>query len=334
MAVEMYFAWGQSSASVAAGETVSVPVTADIEPSVDKLSALFSPYAVVDSATTSAVVIRGVSAGSITVPMGRDIAPQSIMDMTTYPSFTLTVTAPVEDESYLNKRGLTHFWENIDNLKQDKLTVGSNITISDENVISAVQPTVDSSLSFSSTNAVENQAIKNTIYNKNSSNDKEAGVNIEFSNPTLSPYVHIGSKSTATKGNSSVGIGYDAESSAVRSVAIGPSATVTKREGVALGANATAGQYSLSIGYYTNTVPNYSTAVGPYAKVLTGATNATAIGYQSEASEAETISVGKSTNKRRIVNVADGTTATDAATVGQIPVVITDEEIDSIVESS
>ena len=251
------------------------------------------------------------------------------------PTVSIPVTVGVtEDESYLNKRGLTHFWENVDNLKQDKLTVGSNITISDENVISAVQPTVDSSLSFSSTNAVENQAIKNVIYDKNSSNDKEAGVNVEFSNPALSPYVHIGSKSSATKGNSSVGIGYDAESSAIRSVAIGPSATVTKREGVALGANATAGQYSLSIGYYTNTVPNYSTAVGPYAKVLTGATNATAIGYQSEASEAETISVGKSTNKRRIVNVADGTTATDAATVGQIPVVITDEEIDSIVESS
>ena len=258
----------------------------------------------------------------------------NLQNIPTRIEFTAVPPTPVEDESYLNKRGLTHFWENVDNLKQDKLTVGSNITISDENVISAVQPTVDSSLSFSSTNAVENQAIKNVIYDKNSSNDKEAGVNVEFSNPALSPYVHIGSKSSATKGNSSVGIGYDAESSAIRSVAIGPSATVTKREGVALGANATAGQYSLSIGYYTNTVPNYSTAVGPYAKVLTGATNATAIGYQSEASEAETISVGKSTNKRRIVNVADGTTATDAATVGQIPVVITDEEIDSIVESS
>lgn len=129
MAVEMYFAWGQSSASVAAGETVSVPVTADIEPSVDKLSALFSPYAVVDSATTSAVVIRGVSAGSTTVHTGRDIAPQGSMDMTTYPDFTLTVTAPVEDESYLNKRGLTHFWENIDDIKQDKLTAGSGISI-------------------------------------------------------------------------------------------------------------------------------------------------------------------------------------------------------------
>ena len=179
--------------------------------------------------------------------------------------------------------------------------------------------TVDSALSWTSQNPVENQTIRNAIYVKNSSNDKEAGINIAFSDPTLTPYVHLGSKTSATKGINSVGIGNNAEASAVRSVAIGNSATASKREGVALGPNATAGQYSLSIGYYTETVPNYSTAVGPYAKVLTGATNATAIGYQSEASEAETVSVGKSTKKRRIVNVADGTTATDAATVGQIP---------------
>ena len=179
--------------------------------------------------------------------------------------------------------------------------------------------TVDSALSWTSQNPVENQTIRNAIYVKNSSNDKEAGINIAFSDPTVTPYVHLGSKTSATKGTSSVGIGNNAEASAVRSVAIGNAATASKREGVALGPNATAGQYSLSIGYNTSTVPNYSTAVGPYAKVLTGATNATAIGYQSEASEAETVSVGKSTNKRRIVNVADGTTATDAATVGQIP---------------
>lgn len=201
----------------------------------------------------------------------------------------------------------------------------ATITITDKNgtttaaVTDGATPTIDNALSWTSTNPVENQAIRKTIFVKNSSDDKEAGINIAFSNPNLNPYVHIGSKTGSTKGNKSVGIGYNSESSAVRSVAIGDSATASKREGVALGPSATAGQYSLSIGYNTNTVPNYSTAVGPYAKVLTGATNATAIGYQSEADEAETVSVGKSTNKRRIVNVANGTTATDAATVGQIP---------------
>ena len=198
----------------------------------------------------------------------------------------------------------------------------ATISITDKNgttTATVTEPTVDSALSWTSQNPIENQAIRKAIYVKNSSDDKEAGINIPFSNPNLNPYVHIGSKTSASKGNKSVGIGFNAESSAVRSVAIGDSATASKREGVALGPSASAGQYSLSIGYSTSTVPNYSTAVGPYAKVLTGATNATAIGYQSEASEAETVSVGKSTNKRRIVNVADGTTASDVATVGQLP---------------
>ena len=41
-----------------------------------------------------------------------------------------------EDESYLNKRGLTHFWENIDDIKQNKLTAGAGILITND-VISA-----------------------------------------------------------------------------------------------------------------------------------------------------------------------------------------------------
>ena len=42
----------------------------------------------------------------------------------------------MEDESYLNKRGLTHFWENIDDIKQNKLTAGAGISITND-VISA-----------------------------------------------------------------------------------------------------------------------------------------------------------------------------------------------------
>ena len=41
-----------------------------------------------------------------------------------------------EDESYLNKRGLAHFWENIDDIKQNKLTAGAGISITND-VISA-----------------------------------------------------------------------------------------------------------------------------------------------------------------------------------------------------
>lgn len=222
--------------------------------------------------------------------------------------------------SYIGEQGPYYTQTEVDNLldgKQDTLTAGTGIAIDENNVISSTL-VVDDALSWDSTNPVENQVIRNAIYDKNSSDDKEKGIDIAFTNPTFTPYVHVGSKTSASKGTTSVGIGYNAEASAVRSVAIGSSATASKREGVALGANANAGQYSLSIGYYSNTVPDYSTAVGPYAKVGSGATNATAIGYQSEATEAETVSVGNSTTQRRIVNVADGTTATDAATVGQL----------------
>lgn len=222
--------------------------------------------------------------------------------------------------SYIGEQGPYYTQTEVDNLldeKQDTLTAGTGIAIDENNVISSTL-VIDNALSWDSTNPVENQVIRNAIYDKNSSDDKEKGIDIAFTNPTLTPYVHVGSKTSASKGTTSVGIGYNAEASAVRSIAIGSSATASKREGVALGANANAGQYSLSIGYYSNTVPNNSTAVGPYAEVESGATNATAIGYQSEATEAETVSVGNSTTQRRIVNVADGTTATDAATVGQL----------------
>lgn len=81
-------------------------------------------------------------------------------------SVTPTVSVPVtvgavEDESYLNKRGLTHFWENIDDLKQDKLTAGTGISITG-NTISAM---VDSTLSSTSTNPVQNAVIYNAIGN-------------------------------------------------------------------------------------------------------------------------------------------------------------------------
>ena len=45
--------------------------------------------------------------------------------------------------NYLDKSGLSHFWDKINAKKQDKLTAGTNITISANNTISASQPTVN-----------------------------------------------------------------------------------------------------------------------------------------------------------------------------------------------
>lgn len=128
--------WGQATATVAVGETVTVSVTSDVAPT-NNLS--FSPVAEIVSSTRQQVVLRGLSAGTKTIPANTSWSQTEgsvTYDTNTTNAFTLTVTAPVDDDSFLNKRGLTHFWENIDDIKQDKLTAGTGIAISN-NVISA-----------------------------------------------------------------------------------------------------------------------------------------------------------------------------------------------------
>lgn len=102
---------------------------------------------------SASVSITGVSAGTTETALigGYDTQESPL---------AITVLS-AEDESYLNKRGLTHFWENIDDIKQDKLTAGAGISITG-NTISAM---VDSALSSTSTNPVQNAVIYNAIGN-------------------------------------------------------------------------------------------------------------------------------------------------------------------------
>ncbi|WP_296902127.1 YadA-like family protein [uncultured Megasphaera sp.] len=87
-----------------------------------------------------------------------------------------------------------------------------------------------------------------------------------------------------------------------------------------------------AIGAYAKSNGVQSAALGYKAEVTRAAENGLALGYSSQAAaknsvalgsgsvadEANTVSVGSSSSQRRIVNVADGTAATDAATVGQV----------------
>ncbi len=59
-------------------------------------------------------------------------------------------------------------------------------------------------------------------------------------------------------------------------------------------------------------------ALGAYSEVKATATNGVALGYGSYADQPNTVSVGSGWVKRRIVNVANGRNANDAATVGQL----------------
>jgi autotransporter adhesin len=60
------------------------------------------------------------------------------------------------------------------------------------------------------------------------------------------------------------------------------------------------------------------TALGHGATVSSGATNSVALGSGSKATEANTVSIGSDGHERRLVNVADGISKTDAVNKGQL----------------
>ncbi|WP_051453750.1 YadA-like family protein [Paraburkholderia caribensis] len=76
------------------------------------------------------------------------------------------------------------------------------------------------------------------------------------------------------------------------------------------------GTDSVAVGGNAIASANGSIALGTNARAATA--NSVAIGYNSVASAANTVSVGSALNQRRVTNVADGISETDAATVGQV----------------
>ena len=119
------FHWGQSTVTVTQGETATVTSTS--------MFASYMSYSVGDTSIATATpnsdwtswTIQGISPGTTTVTIHQaEIDPGPL---------TITVTAG-DDQNFLNERGLTHFWENIDNVKQDKLTAGNHINISNNTI--------------------------------------------------------------------------------------------------------------------------------------------------------------------------------------------------------
>ncbi len=117
------------------GETVTVSWASDtslwlvLPTSADENVATATP--IENHTTYGTFTVTGVGDGTTTITIDG------------YNFLGVTV-GTVEDESYLNKRGLTHFWENIDDIKQDKLTAGTNISINN-NTISSSQPAATTS---------------------------------------------------------------------------------------------------------------------------------------------------------------------------------------------
>lgn len=177
------FTWGASSATVNIGETIAVAATYGTAPTASGVTGAFNGLATA-VLSSSGVEITGVAAGTVTVPVGTNVGNF----VTTTNAFTLTVTAPVEDESYLNKRGLTHFWDNIDDLKQDKLTAGTNITISANNTISASQPTVGNA-----TLTIQKNGTNVQTFTANATSNKTANITVPTNTDILNLIYPVGS---------------------------------------------------------------------------------------------------------------------------------------------
>lgn len=102
-----------------------------------------APSSIVSANVNIATVTKsGLNSGTITVT-GVSVGNTTATIQWAEGTSTISITvAASDDTSFLNKRGLAYFWDKIDSKKQNKLTAGSNITISG-NTISASQPTVN-----------------------------------------------------------------------------------------------------------------------------------------------------------------------------------------------
>ena len=142
----------------------------------------------------------------------------------------------------------------------------------------------------------------------------------------------LGSNARAL-GDSSLAIGDVARATADNSVVIGSGAgslydyigNITRGVGensTSVGPRARAlGEASTALGYYTYVYGDNSVAVGDNATVGTSnadVDDAVALGSNSKATEAKTVSIGNDTTKRRLVNLAAGKADTDGVNVSQL----------------
>ncbi len=128
--------------------------------------------------------------------------------------------------------------------------------------------------------------------------------------------IAIGSNADAAAANG-VAIG-NAATASTDSVAVGHGASTVNEKGVSIGANSSADQNAVSLGYNARSAPN---AVALGANSVAIGNNSVALGNGSEATVANTVSVGSAGKERKIVNVAAGTlsdTSTDTVNGSQL----------------
>lgn len=109
--------WDVAAVTTTVGGTAVATYTTAFPTAVPRKAELDTLLGGIATAEVSSgsVTFTGVSVGEVTIPTYSQVGSSVYSEN----PITISVTAATEDESYLNKRGLTHFWENIDDLKLD-----------------------------------------------------------------------------------------------------------------------------------------------------------------------------------------------------------------------
>ncbi len=118
-----------------------------------------------------------------------------------------------------------------------------------------------------------------------------------------------------------IGAGATASIGSEGGTAIGAYSAADGRNSVALGRGSyvhAKAEDGFAVGVRSYVGANGGLAIGASSQVQSSASNAVALGTFSVATDRDTVSVGSDWLQRRIVNVANGSNATDAATVGQL----------------
>lgn len=165
-----------------------------------------------------------------------------------------------------------------------------------------------------------------------SSTDVVVGSQLHATNIRIEPieavsrFISVGEASrveTPSSGYYGLALGNGAQAALVEEggTAVGSYTSALGMNSVALGRGAYVGETAMegfALGAGSRVQANRGVAIGGNAVATALADRAVAIGAYSVADERDTVSIGNSSTKRRIVNLANGRNAADAATIGQL----------------
>lgn len=109
--------WGTTSVTLAVGETITVNYTTTFNQVQDDEFAPLIASVATFTRSTNKIDLTGTAAGTVTIAANTTVA----FETRTTNALTIIVTAPADDQNFLNERGLAHFWDNISSAISGKI---------------------------------------------------------------------------------------------------------------------------------------------------------------------------------------------------------------------